>query len=452
MGTQKPAELEFDDEFEDQDVSEALDPRSVAAVVSGNDWTTETIVSQLERKNIQLSPGFQRRDAWKKDRKSRFIESLIVGLPIPQIVLAEVKTERGKFIVLDGKQRLLSILQFWGKGAGENNGFALSSLTLREDLKRKTFEALATDPSLESDYNALCNQPIRTVVIRNWRDTNFLHTVFLRLNTGSVKLSPQELRQALQPGAFSTFIDEAASNSMGIKKILGLTDPDPRMRDIEILARFLAFRFFAPRYPGRLKAFLDYAFETFNEDWDQYEPKIVAAISEFEAGVSSLSEIFGDTIARKPDSRQFNRAVFDALIYFQSKKSVRAALAGKGTAIVKSYKALFAGDSRFLAAVESDTAGAGNTFTRLQIWAAAISEISGADISPPLIPNTTAADAGAASTATKNITAKKVPAKAAPAKKAAAKAAPAKKIAVKKATEKREPVAAGKTPRRSGRH
>ncbi len=329
MDAPTAAELEFDDEFEDQDVSEALDPHSVAAVVSGNDWTAETIVSQLERKNIQLSPGFQRRDAWKRDRKSRFIESLIVGLPIPQIVLAEVKSERGKFIVLDGKQRLLSILQFWGKGEGENNGFALSSLTLREDLKKQTIATLASDPALESDYNALCNQPIRTVVIRNWRDTNFLHTVFLRLNTGSVKLSPQELRQALQPGEFSTFVDVAASKSDGIKAILGLTDPDPRMRDIEILARFLAFRFFAPEYPGRLKAFLDYAFASFNERWDFFEPKIIAAIKDFEAGVSSLSEIFGDSIARKPDSRQFNRAVFDALIYFQSQKKSQRCIGWK---------------------------------------------------------------------------------------------------------------------------
>ncbi|WP_342303632.1 DUF262 domain-containing protein [Burkholderia pseudomallei] len=424
MDAPTAAELEFDDEFEDQDVSEALDPHSVAAVVSGNDWTAETIVSQLERKNIQLSPGFQRRDAWKRDRKSRFIESLIVGLPIPQIVLAEVKSERGKFIVLDGKQRLLSILQFWGKGEGENNGFALSSLTLREDLKKQTIATLASDPALESDYNALCNQPIRTVVIRNWRDTNFLHTVFLRLNTGSVKLSPQELRQALQPGEFSTFVDVAASKSDGIKAILGLTDPDPRMRDIEILARFLAFRFFAPEYPGRLKAFLDYAFASFNERWDFFEPKIIAAIKDFEAGVSSLSEIFGDSIARKPDSRQFNRAVFDALIYFQSQKKVRDALDGKKNAsIIKAYNALFAGGSGFLAAIESDTASAVNTFTRLQVWAKAISNITGLTITPPAIPSVAAA----------------LPTKTA-AKKVAAKKAPAKKVAAKKVAKKK-PVA-----------
>ncbi|MFM5890715.1 MAG: DUF262 domain-containing protein, partial [Dolichospermum sp.] len=73
-----------------------------------------TILDQLIRNNIQLTPRFQRRDAWDITLKSRFIESLILGFPVPQIVLAVNRQEKGKFIVLDGKQRLLTILQFYG--------------------------------------------------------------------------------------------------------------------------------------------------------------------------------------------------------------------------------------------------------------------------------------------------------------------------------------------------
>lgn len=109
-----------------------------------------------------MNPRFQRRDAWKIDRKSRFIESLIVGLPIPQIVLAESKQDRGKFIVLDGKQRLLAIMQFWGLGEGPNNSYSLGGLTLRADLKKLSYLDLSTDAAYEADYNSLCNQPIRT--------------------------------------------------------------------------------------------------------------------------------------------------------------------------------------------------------------------------------------------------------------------------------------------------
>lgn len=126
-------DLQFDDEADEEGVAEQLEPGEIAAVVTGTDWTTETIVSQLTRGNIQLNPRFQRRDAWKQDRKSRFIESLIVGLPIPQIVLAEAKRQRGKFIVLDGKQRLLTILQFWGNGEGTNNEYRLSGSRIKDN-------------------------------------------------------------------------------------------------------------------------------------------------------------------------------------------------------------------------------------------------------------------------------------------------------------------------------
>lgn len=383
-------DVQFDDESDDQDVAEQLVPGTVAAIVSGTDWTTETIVTQLKKQNIQLNPRFQRRDAWKRDRKSRFIESLIVGLPIPQIVLAESKQDRGKFIVLDGKQRLLAILQFWGLGEGDNNSFGLSGLTLRKDLKRKTLQELSSSSTFEADYNSLCNQPIRTVVIRNWKDTDFLHTVFLRLNTGSVTLSPQELRQALLPGPFADYSDETAGKSLPLRQLLGTAGPDPRMRDIEVFARFLGFRFFHKTYPGRMKAFLDSTFDTFNKRWPHFAKEVETAASDFDAGVTSLLEIFGDNIARKPTSSQFNRAIFDALIYYHSQSTVRAALnqTRMRPQVVKAYDRLFDHDSGFLKAIESDTASFANTALRLKLWGNALAKITGKRIAIPDIPQT----------------------------------------------------------------
>jgi hypothetical protein len=388
MSTKKTAAspVEFDTESDELDVAEQLERGSVAAVTQGTDWTTETLVSQLRRGNIQLNPKFQRRDAWKRDRKSRFIESLIVGLPIPQIVLAESRKDRGKFIVLDGKQRLLTILQFWGAGDGASNGYALSGLTLRDDLNRTTFAELSTEASLEADYNALCNQTIRTVIIRSWKDSDFLHTVFLRLNTGSVSLSPQELRQALIPGRFADFIDEASAESAGLRTLLGLSAPDSRMRDAEILARHLAFKFFAAVYPGRMKAFLDDSFVRFNGDWKHLKPEVEAAVRQFDLGVLELVRVFGDSVARKPSSTQFNRAIFDALIFFHSDEKLRASLSKKDEKLRDAYARLFASETPFQKAIESDTAGAPNTATRLNAWAAELSAIVGRAVVPPKIP------------------------------------------------------------------
>nr|WP_294283644.1 DUF262 domain-containing protein [uncultured Chryseobacterium sp.] len=85
---------EFDIENED-DLLQNIDSFD-QAVIWGTDWTTETINNQLNRKNIDLFPKFQRRDAWSITAKSKFIESLILGLPIPQIILAEKKDEKRK--------------------------------------------------------------------------------------------------------------------------------------------------------------------------------------------------------------------------------------------------------------------------------------------------------------------------------------------------------------------
>jgi hypothetical protein len=158
------------------------------------------------------------------------------------------------------------------------------------------------------------------------------------LNTGSVTLSPQELRQALLPGPFTDYIDEAAGQSPSLRQLLLVGGPDPRMRDIEILARFLAFRFFAHEYPGRMKAFLDMTFERFNANWTGYNAKVDSARDEFEKGVAGLIKVFGDEVARKPGSVQFNRAIFDALIYFNAQKPVRISLRNKSARLRKAYK------------------------------------------------------------------------------------------------------------------
>lgn len=207
----------------DEDISALNQSSFSSAVLSGNDWTTETLLNQINKGNILLNPSFQRRDAWDKKRKSKFIESLILGLPIPQVVLAESKERRGSYIVLDGKQRLLSIRQF----AAETNDadyeqLKLTGLEIRSDLIGRSLVDFKDDLALFDDLSAFENQPIRTIVIKNWPNEDFLYHVFLRLNTGSVSLSPQELRQALHPGPFVTFLDKESSASEALKQILNL--------------------------------------------------------------------------------------------------------------------------------------------------------------------------------------------------------------------------------------
>ena len=110
-------EEEFDIGLDEQQESEGdlnLSKASVSdAVLFNTDWTVETIYRQIEKGNINLDPKFQRREAWSNERKSKLIESILCNYPIPNVVLAEDKQRKGKYIVIDGKQRLTAISGFW---------------------------------------------------------------------------------------------------------------------------------------------------------------------------------------------------------------------------------------------------------------------------------------------------------------------------------------------------
>ncbi|MCJ2029176.1 DUF262 domain-containing protein [Methylobacterium sp. J-043] len=377
-------ELEFVDE---EDTALATEDTAAfsEAVLYSSDWTVETVISQMTNSNIEMNPRFQRRDAWSPGGKSRFIESIILGFPIPQIVLAEKKGKKGQFIVLDGKQRLLSLLQFTGRAEGARNGFRLSGLEVRADLNRKSYTAIKDDPNRRDDINAFLNNTIRTVVIRNWPSTNFLHIVFLRLNTGSVKLSPQELRQAMVPGPFSEFIDDTALASVHTQRLLGRTSPDPRMRDVELLVRFLGFRNYLPTYGGRMKEFLDSVCQQLTDTWANSQPRVQDDLNAFNSAVDALIEIFGvDDIARKPGSKSFNRAIFDALVFYAADSEIRNSM----TAHPEQIKVLYAElvrDDRFSEAIESDTAGIPHTFARLSLWGLGLRRVLGIRFNVPML-------------------------------------------------------------------
>lgn len=363
------------------------------SVVNGTDWTVETILSQINKGNIQLDPKFQRRDAWGVDRKSKFIESLILGFPIPQLVLAEVKGKKGSYLVIDGKQRLLSIRQF--AAANDDPKYTqlrLKNLDLRPELEGKVFDDLKLDANLDDDLRAFENSPIRTVVIKNWATESFLYHVFLRLNTGSLPLSPQELRQALHPGPFVDFADEAASQSNALKEILKNKGPDFRMRDVELLVRFYAFRLFMSEYTGDLKGILDLACNILNEKWADEDVEIRALSKEFEFAFDASKIIFGEKSVFKKwttagyESR-FNRAIFDVVMHYFSDPVVRDAAVAKRQEVEDAFKDLCVHDQAFLGAIEKTTKSLDATHIRFSRWATALNESIGSKIPVPMLKN-----------------------------------------------------------------
>ncbi|TAG91448.1 MAG: DUF262 domain-containing protein [Oscillatoriales cyanobacterium] len=399
----KPEEVSFDEEDEDLDDELESNGKQQSALkeiskilVVATDWTTATILDQLVRENIQLNPRFQRRDAWDITRKSRFIESIFLGFPIPQIVLASQEKKRGKFIVLDGKQRLLTILQFYGRSETPNDSFALKNLEFRPELNGLTHEKIQNDILLNSVLDALDNQTIRTTLIRNWRTESLLYKIFLRLNLENTPLSPQELRQALHPGDFINFLDDESIKNQALRKILKSKNPDSRMRDVELLLRYVAFHHFLSDYRGNLKVFLDMTCEQLNNDWKARELEIGDTVSQFENAVQTTTRIFGEEnifrvwlSSSKNYRSKFNRAILDVMVFYFSDPVIRQAAEQNPAGVENAFKELCSSsNSQFREAVEKSTTSIRETHTRLSLWGQALLKVLDVEFNvPELVDN-----------------------------------------------------------------
>ena len=371
--------IEFEDEYADEQDRVGEDGFRSDAVLYSSDWTTETIISQLEKKNIDVNPHFQRRDAWDLTKKSRLIESIILGLPIPQIVFAEKKEARGKYIVLDGKQRLTTLLKFIGIGEGKHNSFSLKNLQILPELNGCSYEELTSNSNHIDHLTNFSNHTIRSVIIKNWISNDFLNLIFVRLNTGSVKLSPQELRQALFPGKFTNFAEQFSSKSKQLSKLLKITEPDFRMRDVELFVRYIAFTTRYAQYAGDMKNFLDTTCEFYNENWDARKDEVNSLATEFDNAIETGFEIFGKDFSRKWSGDKaegaLNRAILDVMLFYFSNRHVRDAMLRKSDIIKSKFIEICNDNREFRTSIEQTTKSLTATSDRYFLWGKALTEI-----------------------------------------------------------------------------
>ena len=355
-----------DQQEEENDITKPVSFKE--AVVLNADWTIETINSQIIKGNIDLRPSFQRRSAWDDIRKSRLIESIIVGMPLPNIVLAENKEHRGRFIVLDGKQRLLAVSEFL---AGL---YKLKGLDIRSDLNDKFFSTL---PAEDREY--LENATIRSTLVRGWTDQDFLYAIFYRLNSGSLPLSPQELRKALVGGHLLEAIEKYLVDSNSFKQLFGDV-LDKRMRDSELVLRFVAFDRSLTTYRGDFKELLDNTVRFFEDNWALREADALRSFARLDSALDLAHWIFGADAFKKwlgdRYERVINRAVFDCITRFFSDPAVIAASVGQEAQIVEAFKEV-CGDIQFRSSIERTTKSVQATFYRVDTWGAKLAQCLG---------------------------------------------------------------------------
>jgi len=303
------------DDLEDEIHGDINIPDSLGPlVVSSRDWTVETVVRQIAQGNIDLNPKFQRRNAWNDGKRSGLIESLIWGVPVPEIVLAENPEKPRAYLVIDGKQRLLTLAGFFDPDIEYWKKPSLSGLKVFSELNGCSASALSEQPELAEYHRRLTNADIRCTVLSNYQNVDVLYEIFYRINTGSVRLGSQELRQVLHRGWFADFLIEKTNDLQLIHEVLNLDAPDVRLADVEVILRSIAIELFGKNYQGNLKQFLDSAMETIN---NEYGPDDIENIyTGFNKGISNLQLVFntseiGRKITHNIFESRFNRALFE---------------------------------------------------------------------------------------------------------------------------------------------
>lgn len=229
------------------------------------DFTLEGIVQQWKTEEVVIPP-FQRGFVWTQAQASKLIESFLVGLPVPGIFLYTEK-DSGKYLVVDGQQRLRSVFYFFEGYFGEEREdskrtvFRLTGLAEDSPFSGKTYEDLVDVD--EAAARRLRNSVLRAFVVRQLDpedDTSIFH-IFERLNTGGTLLVGQEVRNAVYSGPFNDLLMELNQLSAW-REIVGKPEPDKRMRDVELILRFFSLRYALNSYEKPMKDFLSHYMRT----------------------------------------------------------------------------------------------------------------------------------------------------------------------------------------------
>jgi hypothetical protein len=196
------------------------------------DLVVESLTDQIQNGTIYLRPlserpSFQRRYVWTDVLASRLIESILLNVPIPPCYLSQ--NEDFELDVIDGQQRLFSIYRFL------DNQFALFGLEVLTELNSRRFHEIP--PKLQRQ---LKTHTLRCILITNESHPEIKFDVFERLNTNTVPLNAQELRNCIYRGSLNVLLQEVVSYPPWLG-ILGRKQPDIRMRDEELALRFFAF-------------------------------------------------------------------------------------------------------------------------------------------------------------------------------------------------------------------
>ena len=372
-------DIEFDVPLEEEVDSIEVPPNKRYVYTESADPEIDSLHNKAKRGRLVVQPDFQRQFVWDAKRSSRLLESALLGIPIPIIYLSEEPD--GKEYVIDGQQRLTSFFSFLDGSFPDGSEFTLNGLKVFRELNGKKYSEL-----LDTLQDAIRYFKLRTVTFKRESDPNLKFEIFERLNTGSVSLNDQELRNCIYRGPFNNLLKEMSEDA-DFTHLLGLTKPDRRMKDIELVLRFSAFHHATYlHYKPPMKNFLNKEAETYRN----INAGDAKALKTAFKNACQITRSMFDTHAfkrfyrgteRNPNTgywepKKFNASLFDVVMYsfgredknvlYQNLDSIREALIYMMT-----------GNEEFIASIELSTSSVQAVTKRFDLWRSVLGEIVG---------------------------------------------------------------------------
>lgn len=192
------------------------------------EYSVELLAAKMRSGDFEI-PEYQREDTWEKPRKSRFIESLLMGLPIPFLFFWE-SPATGKLEIVDGSQRLRTIEQF-----------VLGDMVLGELEDLSALQGLGFRDLPESRQRKIKNRSIRGIVLNEHADEQARFDLFDRINTGSKIANKAEVRRGALVGPFLDLVIELATNPQFVR-LAPVSDQLAKLREREeLVTRFFGY-------------------------------------------------------------------------------------------------------------------------------------------------------------------------------------------------------------------
>lgn len=322
------------DSYEKESAIKFWEAKQRELVTSVVDYNLSTLSELVIGQVIDLSPEYQRRFRWDHARQSKLIESFLMNVPVPPIFLNEDRY--GKYSVIDGKQRLSAVTEFF------RGRLRLCDLEIFPDINGMSFDDLPNELR-----NVLRTRPtLRAIIILKQSDARIKFEVFQRLNTGGIRLNPQEIRNSAYTGPLNDLILELSEHPL-FHKLLGVKKKATssiyqEMRDVEFVLRFFTFKDNWATITG-IKRRMD----KFMQE-NQFVPKDQVQIlrSGFLSAIENVEIAFGEYAFRRwlPEKNQWKNqllaALYDAEI-FACSKFAKEEIENKQEQLVKGLKALF---------------------------------------------------------------------------------------------------------------